>query len=216
MKILAFVDVHANKLAMRELGRKAQDADLLLCAGDISVFGNSLKESIDIMDSWNKPCLVIHGNHEDEDETRELCERSKHLTFIHGKELTIGGTTITGWGGGGFSRRDTAFERFAAALTPKSSRILMTHAPPYETAIDFQPFLGAHVGCHSYMDAIARLEPALALAGHIHERFGDHEQRGKTIILNPGPLGVMIELQPKSEAAKPKAKAKAKTKKKPQ
>jgi Icc-related predicted phosphoesterase len=198
MKLLAFVDVHANTLALRELGKKARDADLLVCAGDISVFGQGLVETMKTMDSWNKPCLVIHGNHDDEDETRELCEQSKNLIFLHGSEQKIGALTFTGWGGGGFSRKDREFESWAKTLKPITGRVLVTHAPPYGTAIDFQPHFGEHVGCQSYTDAIDKLQPSLALAGHIHECFGEHEQRGKTIILNPGPLGVVIELEAKN------------------
>ncbi len=69
--------------------------------------------------------------------------------------------------------------------------------------------MGTHVGCQSYTAAIDALKPALFLAGHIHECFGEHEQRGKTTILNPGPLGIMIELETKSAPdAKPPTKAK--------
>jgi Icc-related predicted phosphoesterase len=194
VKILAFVDVHVNRLALRELERKARDADLLVCAGDLSIFGRGLAETMEIIDSWGKPCLLIHGNHEEEEETRKRCERSRNLTFIHGKELVVGSFSVAGWGGGGFSRRDKAFEKWARTLTPRPGRILVTHAPPFGTAIDIQPYMNAHVGCASYTEAIDALKPAVMIAGHIHECFGEHEQRGETLILNPGPLGVMLTL----------------------
>ena len=183
----------------------------------MSVFGKGLEETLEEIDSWSKPCLVIHVNHDDEDETAALCKRSKHLVFLHGKEETIGDLTFTGWGGGGFSRRDKAFEQWAKTLRPVAGRVLMTHAPPYETAIDYQPYMDAHVGCQSYTDAITAFKPVLAIAGHIHECFGEHEERGKTIILNPGPLGVMLELATKGTGdAKPtKGAAKKKTSTKP-
>jgi len=208
MKLLAFVDVHANKLALRELEKKARDADLLVCAGDMSVFGQGLKETLATIDSWNKPCLVIHGNHDDEDDTRALCEKGKNLIFIHQREEKIGALTFTGWGGGGFSRREREFETWAQTLKPLNGRVIVTHGPPFETAIDFQPYFSEHVGCQSYTEAIETLQPVLFLAGHIHECFGENEQRGKTTILNPGPLGVIIELAVKETAPKTPVKKK--------
>jgi len=34
----------------------------------------------------------------------------------------------------------------------------------------------------------------LALSGHLHENFGAKGRLGKTILLNPGPYGTMIEV----------------------
>ncbi|MBW3023162.1 metallophosphoesterase, partial [Candidatus Woesearchaeota archaeon] len=38
MKILAFADPHASLPALKEVEKKAKDADVILCAGDISIF----------------------------------------------------------------------------------------------------------------------------------------------------------------------------------
>jgi Icc-related predicted phosphoesterase len=213
MKILAFVDVHANELVLKTLGRKAADADLLICAGDISVFGRGLEETLAVMDSWGKPLLIIHGNHEDEDEMRELVEATKNIRWAHATEHEIAGLSIVGWGGGGFAHTDSALERFAAQLEPKPGRIMIFHGPPLETAIDVA-WAGEHVGCATRRAVIERLQPAVAIAGHIHECFGEHSMIGKSLVMNPGPLGVFLELKAAAKQEKTKKAAKKGGKKK--
>lgn len=217
MKILAFVDVHANELVLRELGRKAREADLLICAGDISVFGRGLEETLRTMDSWGKPILAIHGNHEDEDEMRELVEATKNIKWAHAKEHLVAGLSIIGWGGGGFAHTDAKLEAFAKNFEPRAGRILFFHGPPYETAIDVA-WAGEHVGCATRRAVIEKLQPMVALAGHIHECFGEHSNLGNSLVLNPGPLGVLLELKAEknedassaSQRAPPKKNAAAK------
>jgi Icc-related predicted phosphoesterase len=198
MKLLAFVDVHANQLALKELARKAKDADLLLCAGDVSIFGRGLLETLKTINSWNKPCLILHGNHEDEEEMQALVDALPNLHWIHGCEVQIGDLSVIGWGGGGFAREDPMLESWVAHLEPHPLRVFVMHGPPYNTAID-EPYPGEHVGCKTRRAVIEHLQPLLAIAGHIHENFGERSKVGETLVLNPGPLGTVIDLQPKAQ-----------------
>ncbi len=38
------------------------------------------------------------------------------------------------------------------------------------------------------------MQPDIALCGHIHENNGTEDLIGKTHVINPGPLGRLIEL----------------------
>ena len=71
--------------------------------------------------------------------------------------------------------------------------ILLTHAPPYGTAIDDMDG-GWHVGCKNYKEFILAHQPILAVSGHIHETFELEEQLGNTLMFNPGPRGRIIKL----------------------
>jgi uncharacterized protein len=199
MRILAFTDVHANERVLQELAKRSQQADVLLCAGDMSVFGDDLLSVLEQMNSWNKPIYFVHGNHEDEDIFADVEKHFSNLRFVHGKEVEHDGITILGWGGGGFAREDPQLERFAKKLKPKASRVMIFHGPPHGTSLDYKEGYD-YTGCKTRRAVIERLQPFLAIAGHIHENFGKHEKIGKSIVMNPGPLGKFINLEIKKNS----------------
>lgn len=67
MKILAFTDTHGSLLALRRIEQKVkiQNPDLLVCAGDISIFEHGIVRLMNRLDKLNRKILIIHGNHED-------------------------------------------------------------------------------------------------------------------------------------------------------
>ncbi len=201
MKILAFTDVHANETVLEVLKERAQDADLIICAGDVAMFGSGLEESFAEMNSWNKPILLIHGNepHESQDQFEELLAQFENLEFIHGKEHTVGTVSVLGWGGGGFAKSDEELAQFAKTLEPKAGRIFVVHGPPYNTTADRLEGYGP-TGCKTRRQVIEALQPFLVLCGHIHENFGKSDKIGKSLILNPGPIGKYIEVNAKKPA----------------
>jgi Icc-related predicted phosphoesterase len=194
MKILAFTDSHANKQVHAVLREKAKQADVVLCAGDISVFGMDLFESLHEMNSWNKPLFLIHGNHEDQDLLVDVQSQYPNITFVHADEKPFGNLVIWGWGGGGFAHKDLALERHAKKYKPHPQRIMLFHGPPHGTVADFKNEYEGHVGCLSRRRVIEQLQPLIVLCGHIHETFDRHEKLGRTLILNPGPIGKIIEI----------------------
>ena len=74
----------------------------------------------------------------------------------------------------------------------KYQTILVTHQPPYKTALD--PIYGEHVGSTSIRKFIKEHQPDYCITGHIHENEGKTDKLGKTIIVNPGPAGKIIEI----------------------
>ena len=79
-------------------------------------------------------------------------------------------------------------EKITRGLDPKKT-ILVTHAPPVNTALDML-YDGNHVGSEAVRKFIEKNQPYLVLAGHIHESptmSGTIKDKiGKTICIQPG------------------------------
>lgn len=197
MKILAFTDTHANKKSLKTLFQKAQDVDLLVCAGDISDWGKGIEHELKVLSKFKKTLLIVHGNHESRELMQKFCERFEFCRFIHKASYEINGYIFLGYGGGGFSKTDVEFEKlvnlFKAHYDGKKKIILVTHAPPYGTKVDLIPGLG-HRGNLSIRKFIEKFQPLLHVCGHLHESFSKTDTIGRSIIVNPGPNGKIIEI----------------------
>jgi len=196
MKILAFVDLHGNLTALKKLVQRAKkdDIELVICAGDITVFGDRLKRLIGFFRKINKPFLIIHGNHEENSEIQKACSAFHNCINIHKKGFRGEGFIILGYGGGGFSLVDKEFEkiaeRFKQMIKKGEKVILVTHAPPYNTNIDK---IGKNsCGNKSIRKFIYEVKPVLAISGHLHENAGKKDNIGKTVVINPGYKGKVI------------------------
>src|SRR3989338_8064488 len=92
MKILAFTDTHCSELAHIRIKKKIikENPDLLISCGDLSNFSRGLESSAKFFNSFDKPCLIIPGNHETKEEKFEkfakkfipTIPKEKHLVFI--------------------------------------------------------------------------------------------------------------------------------------
>src|SRR5210317_1760732 len=111
MKILAFIDMHGSLSALKKIKHKAKHADIIVCGGDFTIFEQGMKHFLEEFNKLKKPLLIIHGNHEEEQELRHLChEKYKNLFFLHKKHFIKDDVIFLGWGGGGFSKKDKEFE----------------------------------------------------------------------------------------------------------
>ncbi|MBD3354531.1 hypothetical protein GF361_00940 [Candidatus Woesearchaeota archaeon] len=195
MKILTFVDLHGNKKTLRKLVKRAKkkDIDLVICAGDFTIFGEEQKDILSELDKAKKPVLIIHGNHEEAKEVRKDCKKLDNCNFIYRKKFRKNGYLFIGWGGGGFDFKDKKFEKYFKKLkTKKEDKIvLISHAPPYDTKID--KIGKEHAGNKSIRKFIKKFEPVLAVSGHLHECVGE-DRIGKTRIVNPGYKGKIITI----------------------
>lgn len=199
MKILAFVDVHGNSAALKKVIAKSKNADLIICAGDLSMFGQNLDLLLSLLAKTKKPLLIIPGNHETAREIKKTCSLFEFATDIHNKAYKINNYIFLGYGGGGFSLRDIRFERttkkfkkFLKTQKKKSKIILVTHAPPYKTSLD--RLNSSHRGCKSIRKFIEDIKPKTHICGHLHENAGNKDKIGTTKILNPGPEGKIITI----------------------
>lgn len=197
MNILAFVDTHEDPGAFARLRRviAQHDVDLAVCAGDFTIFGRKTGDMLREMDEFGVPVVLIHGNHEDEDEVTAALEGCENIHWAHDTCVDLLGVRFIGFGGHGFRRREPGLEaleeRLAPRFTPRT--IVVSHAPPFGTAMD-QPMSGWHVGNESLTDLVVRRNPMLVICGHIHQCFHAHDTIRRTKVINPGPDGELIEV----------------------
>ncbi len=194
MKLLLFVDLHGSTRALKELKEKAKKVDALVCAGDISIFEERLDYLLSKLNRFNKPVLMIHGNHESENILKKACSKYKNIEFIHNKTYTLDDLIFLGYGGGGFEKEDPEFEVAMKKFKDLKNKrfVLVTHAPPYRTKVD--ELLDGHAGNMSIRKFIEKTKPLVAICGHLHENDGKSDNIGKTKVINPGYKGKIITL----------------------
>jgi len=196
MRLLVFTDPHGHASIFEMLRKKIFHADAACCVGDFTIFGQDIQRLLGEMDSWGKPVILIHGNHENPEEVRRLCKGLKNVHFIHKSYFVIDDVGFIGYGGDGFSSEDPAAEvhvKAAANLLKEKKLVVLFHQPPFGTKLDLLPFFG-HAGNESYTKALLDVQPVFAFSGHLHETFGKKDKIGETKIMNPGPLGVFVRL----------------------
>ena len=113
MKILAFTDIHGSLSALRRIGQKvkSQNPDLLVCAGDITIFERGIIAILRRLNKLNKKIIIIHGNHEDSSTFIKFSKLFKNIIFIHKKSFIEDNVLFLGFGGGGFALVDKKFEK---------------------------------------------------------------------------------------------------------
>lgn len=197
MKILLFVDTHDKKNVLKGLREQAKTCDLCVCAGDFTIFGNNQYNILEELNGFGTSLFLIHGNHEREDEVRELATDFDNITFFHNEFTSYEDIGLIGHGGGGFTPRYDDFEEkktlFGERMNEYETNLLVTHAPPFNTKLD-ERSPGDHVGSVSYRDFIETYQPNLSVSGHIHQTAGEKDMIGDTTLINPGWDGYMVDL----------------------
>jgi Icc-related predicted phosphoesterase len=197
MRILAFTDLHEQMEDFMEVKKLAKRADIIVCAGDFTIFENNMKQILHEINNLGKTVILIHGNHESASKTERLCKPLRNIIFIHKSFFKRKNYLFLGYGGGGFTKRDEEFERttkkFKKLMQPELNTILVVHAPPYKTKLDK---IGPknYVGSKSYREFIEEAQPNIVICGHIEDNSYKNDKIGKTFIINPGPAGTIIEL----------------------
>src|SRR3989344_3590714 len=125
---------------------------------------------------------------------RELC--NDNIIFLHKRSYSIGDYTFFGYGGNGFIQEDKKLESLIEKVKKitKEKLIFITHMPPYNTKLDYLPYGKRHAGSKSSSKFIKELKPVLTACGHLHENFKKEDSIGKSLIINPGPEGQLIEI----------------------
>ena len=201
MKLLAFTDIHGSLLALRRIEQKvkSQKPDLLVCAGDISIFEHGIVGIMRRLNKLNRKIVIIHGNHENNTTFIKCSKMFKNIISIDKNHSIEGNILFLGYGGGGFSLVDKGFEKIAHTKFKKIIKnnkdkkiILVTHAPPYKTRLD--KLVGGYCGNKSIRNFVEKNKVDLLICGHLHENFGKEDKIKKTKIINPGPFGKIVEI----------------------
>ncbi|MEM2352392.1 MAG: metallophosphoesterase family protein [Thermoproteota archaeon] len=199
MKLFACSDLHLKLNLLEESFQKSRGADIAICLGDITVFNRGLEAALENLRNLNDNVMIIPGNNEPPEELEEKAI-AKGLIFVHGKKIEFKGFTFAGVGGSLYTPFKTPFEMgedgFRKTLSGfKGSRnlILLSHSPPFNTVLDLT-HSGEHIGSMELRRFIEEESPLLCLCGHVHERAGLSERIGNTLIVNPGPRGMLLEV----------------------
>ncbi len=199
MKILTFVDLHGSLTALKKLQDlfEKEKPDIIICPGDISIFEQNINYLAGRIAKFNKPTLMLHGNHEDASSMRKVCSKYDNLIFMHGQAKVIDGVLFLGWGGGGFSIKDEMFEKkqkmFEKIMKDYDKVVLLTHAPPYGTKLD--KIIDENCGNKSIRNFIKKHKNiVLAICGHLHENSGKEDKIANIRVVNPGPFGKVFTI----------------------
>jgi Icc-related predicted phosphoesterase len=203
MKLLLFSDLHTNTTAARRLVERSRDegVDVLVAAGDFASVRRDIRACLDILRTSPVPAVLVAGNNETIDESRDACRGWDRAHVLHGTGATLGGQAFFGLGGGvpvtpfGAWSFDLTEDEARTRLAPcPAGAVLVSHSPP-KGVLD-RTSRGASVGSVAVREAIERTSPRLVVCGHIHDSAGRAERLGATVVVNAGPEGILWTLEP--------------------
>lgn len=193
-RLLLFSDVHADLEACRSLVERADEADVVVGAGDFCRMRRNLEAPIDVLSAIDTPTILVPGNAETEEELAAVCAGWSSAHVLHGDGCTIDGIDFYGIGGGipitpfGPWSYDLSEEEAATLLAgcPEGA-VLVSHSPP-KGVVD-RDSRGQSLGSTAVRNEIREKEPALTVCGHIHGSWGQEDTLAGTSVVNAGPEG---------------------------
>jgi Icc-related predicted phosphoesterase len=199
LKLLLFSDLHTDAAAARRLAALAEQADVLVGAGDFGNIRRQLRVCLDVLRQVTTPTVLVAGNNESTEELAAACAGWPAAQVLHGSGAAIQGVSFYGLGGG---VPITPFGSWSYDFSEDDARklligcpadcVLVTHSPP-QGAVDLSSS-GQSLGSVAVREAILRCHPRLVVCGHIHASGGQQGRIGTTPIVNAGPAGVWWEL----------------------
>ena len=203
MKILAASDIHGDIKAAESLAKRAkkEKADLIILAGDLSVFGNGLEGLLKPFKDANKKVAIIPGNHDSEADIFMLKKRYPDTIYdLHGYSFKMGDIGFFGCGLANIGPNELSEEEIKARIQASynyiksaKKKVMVVHVPPYNTKLDT---LGKNmkIGSTAVREMIEKTKPDTCICGHIHETFSLEDKLGNTRVINAGPKGKIIEI----------------------
>ena len=203
-KILAISDVHGeeNENLYTYLNNH-EEIELVIILGDITDFGplDFVGTFIEKVADCGVDVIAIPGNCD----PKGICNAINEVSFcLHNNIIAYGDAILFGYGGSNETPFNTpgeiqdnkiygdVYELLANYdyvyndKVPKV-KILVTHAPPYNTEAD-KLESGDHVGSAGILKSIHEFEPQINICGHIHEAKSLSKIGITTDVANPGML----------------------------
>ncbi len=199
MRLLLFSDLHRDLAAARALAERSAGFDVVVGAGDFGSVRRGLQEVIDALAIIDRPCVLVPGNAESDEELREACRGWKLAHVLHGEGVTIGGVPffglgaavpVTPFGSWSFDLDEATAEGMLAGCP--AGAVLVTHSPPYGHVDEGGG--GEHLGSRAVLATVERTEPRLVVCGHIHACWARRSEIGSSQVVNAGPAGVEVTL----------------------
>lgn len=197
MKILAFSDLHGSARHAAALVEASAQADLVIGAGDFCNMRQGLEEAMALLAGISVPFVIVPGNAESVDELRAAAPTG--VEVLHGDATTFGGIQLFGLG---YGVPPTPFGEWSCDLTEDQAAaqlenceradIMIFHSPPKGVAD--RTSAGQSVGSVAIRAAIERVQPKLAVCGHIHDSWGETGLIGACEVQNLGPFVNWIEV----------------------
>lgn len=195
-RILAFSDMHLSHRCAREVAAQAEFADLVIGAGDFCNHRRGLADAMSMLTPLLPKAVLVPGNAESADELRAVAAPA---TVLHGEAVERAGLTIFGLG---YAVPITPFGDWSCDLSEDEAAemlagmeradVLVVHSPPMGVADTTSG--GASVGSTAIRAAIERVQPRLAVCGHIHDSWGRTGLIGTTHVHNLGPAATWFDL----------------------
>jgi Icc-related predicted phosphoesterase len=198
VRALAFSDLHRDLGQAAQLVEMADEAEVVIGAGDFASVHEGLDETIAALSSIEAPTVLVPGNNETVEALRAAADVWPAATVLHGEGTAIDGVEFFGLGAGiPVTPWDWSFdlddEAAAAMLEPcPEGAVMVLHSPPRghcDGGAD-----GSHFGSPALLRGIEAKRPPVAVFGHIHEAWGCESRVGETALRNLGPAGAWLEL----------------------
>ncbi len=209
-RIVAFTDTHGSIEAAGKIVAlvEQEDPDLVVSAGDLSLFGSKYEEFMERLCSLGRRVYFVPGNHEPGEDGNKIESGYPFLVNVAFRSVMAEGLQIIGLAGtddiapGGPEDEgvhSVAMELWRG-LDPSKPVLMITHYAPKGTRCDGlkrnpgdpRPLdlpSGDGGGSRVVRRIIEDLQPSLVVCGHYHISFGEEDRIGRTVILNPGPNG---------------------------
>ena len=142
-----------------------------------------------ILNSTDKPILVIPGNHD-----RRAWKSQEDMFNIHCKSAKLGGYNFIGYRYCLLERTETEIENDLSLIKDliHENTIFVSHSQPYNM-LD-RAHHGKLIGSKAIAEMVAERKPKFHLFGHVHESWGvrDNSVNGSYILCN-GFLSIQLD-----------------------
>lgn len=195
-KILAAGDFHGDNSVAKRLSKKAEKekVDLIILTGDIIGTINT-KNLLKPFIQNNQKVIFVPGNWETSEEAEFLSKlyniKNIEKHYVKYKNIGIFGVGSADWQLNldeekTFNKLKKEFKK----IKDLEKKIMISHIHAAKTSTEFSGFPGST----ALRKAIKEFQPDLFISGHIHEAEGLKEKIGKTLLINTGKKGTIIEL----------------------